>query len=338
MQVVNFTPIRTNLCTCNNNKQKVSYTSPAFKGDEYSSEDILLDILKIMEPPPPPKPYEEMLQGISELKIPIEDKKRGALSLKKLNNFSIDEYKRLSQTDLDNINLLANEFIYNRPCVNFDRTFNKKLQYHDIMANGIKKKFDSMYGEGNYVVIPIGRSLSSVGKCLGYKIGEDNVKPLPLSRAGKYLDLEECADEDFDSLNKYLKSVGLSKKEVEKSDKQYIFIDYCSSGRSLIGARNLFKSDKVYGNLSNVRFMNAMHVLKKTELDDPKDLFFFESKNIYEDLERMFNYSHFKKYSLVDHCFKLNNMKEGFVKPEYRNLESRIFLYKLLDNEMKKSS
>ena len=220
----------------------------------------------------------------------------------------------------------------------YDKVFNKDLRYNNIIANGIKNKLNELYGEGNYIVIPIGRSLSSVGKCLGYKIGEDKVKSLPMSSAGRFLDLEKCKDEDFDAFREYLNSIGLSKNDVTTSGKKYIFMDYCCRGVSLKGVENLFKSDKIYENLDNIEFVNIVKFLKKTKLEKSTEDFFPNMNTLIDDIECGLYRSSFKPYSVVKECHRLSNTKDSVIKPEDYKFETRIFLFKLLDNEMNKSS
>ena len=260
----------------------------------------------------------------------------GLQAFRKLGNFTIDEYKGLTEYEVNCINEVAYEHIYNnKRYALYNENFNKNLHYHDIVAKGIKDKLNSMFGEGNYYVIPIGRSLSSIGKCLGYKIGEDKVKELPLSRANRFLDLEKSKDINFDALSKYLNSIGLSKKDIETSEKQYVFMDYCASGWSFLGAKNLLKADKIFGNSLNIKFFNILHLLKTVKLDKPTHEFFPEIDTFIEDLSRMFKYSQFKKYALVNECIYFDKIKDSIKQPEDFSFESRIFLFKLLDNEMK---
>ena len=271
---------------------------------------------------------------------PITDNyKKGLVSLSKLEDFTISEYQKLTKEEINNINEVVNDHIYNnKQWLFYDKAFNKDINYHEIIANGIKNGLNQVFGEGNYIVIPIGRSLSSIGKCLGYKIGEDNVKLLPMSNAVRFLKPEKCEDEDFDALSEYLDSIGLSKKEIETSGKQYIFMDYCATGLSLLGAEKLLTSDKMYGNLENIKFVNIVSFLKQLKLEPSKDEFNPGINNFADDLDRMFCHSRFKPYSQVKECYRLSDTKNSVMKPEDYKFDARVFLFKLLDNEMNKSS
>ena len=246
------------------------------------------------------------------------------LPFDKLKNFTIAEYRQLSKAEINDINKMIDDSFW----ILHDKVkFFDYLKYHDLAATSIKDTLESKYGAENFVVIPIGRSLSSIGKCLGYKIGEDNVKPLPMSGTSRFIDMESahCQKENYDVLNRYLDSVGLSKEDVKASGKKYIFTDFCHTGASLCGAEKLFKSQKVYGDFDNLEFINVHNLLLNTE---PKD--------IQEKLETEFFRCTFKDYSLVDQCRNLFNTKNAVIKPQNYSKEAKYFYFKLLDNEMKK--
>ena len=243
----------------------------------------------------------------------------------KLKNFTIAEYRQLSKSEINDINKMIDESFW---ILHDKQKFFDYLNYHDLAGTSIKSTLERKLGVGNFVVIPIGRSISSIGKCLGYKIGEYNVKPLPMSRACRFVDMESanCKKENYDVLNSYLSSIGLSKEEVKTSGKQYIFMDYCHTGASLCGVKSLFKSEKVYGDLDNLEFINVHHLLLN-----------IESKDLLEKLENEFYCQAFKDYSLVDKCHNLSNTKNAVIKPENYTNEAKYFYFKLLDNEITKS-
>lgn len=250
--------------------------------------------------------------------------------LNKLKNFTIAEYKSLSAKDIISINRHIKRLS--------PKNLKNYVAYHDIVASGIKMKLDKLYGAGNYAVIPIGRSLSSIGKCLGYKIGEDNVKPLPLSNAARFLLPEKLQNdnENFDVLCEYLDSIGLSKKEVESSGKKYILTDYCITGNSLAGTEKLFKSEKIWGDLPNVIAINALSLINDIEPSSiRRDAKHLKKADFIETMENMLIDNEFKKYSLVHKCKSLSETPFAVIKPENYSDNMKIFLFKLLDNEMK---
>ena len=343
MKITNINPATVNpyINKGCNQPVKAPCNSPAFKS-KYSREMYV-------------KYVENWLFWRARHDLPFtESFKKGLLTLKKLGTFTIDEYKKLTQEELNNLNEIADDYIHNNPDdLLYSENFYKKLQYYDVIATAIKDRLNHIFGENNYVVIPIGRSLSSICKCLGYKIGEDKVKQLPMSRANRFLsmdlgsppiyyrsdkvtNLKECKNEDFDALNEYLSSIGLSKEEVKKSEKQYIFMDYCNTGYSFLAAKSLLKSNKMYGNLDNIKFINVMHLLKKAKINLIADKYYPWVHSSTEDIELMLSNSIFKKYSIVEECHRLGDTKDSLFKPDEHNLQTRIFYFKFLENVMKK--
>lgn len=242
------------------------------------------------------------------------------LPFDKLKNFNIAEYRQLSKAEINSINKMIYESFW---LLYDEQKFFDYLNYHNIAAASIKNKLESKYGVGNFVFIPIGRSLSSIGKCLGFKIGENNVKQLPMSGAYRFKNMESNSRENFDIFNEYLSSIGLSKDKVQTSGKKYIFTDYCHTGASLYGAERLFKSEKVYGNLDNLEFINVKHLLSDIQSDI-----------IQKKIDDCFYNLEFKPYSLVQKCYSLLDTKNAVIKPEEYTREAKYFYFKLLDNEL----
>ena len=248
----------------------------------------------------------------------------------KMKYFTIDEYMQLSEDEIEEIN----EYINGR----YDESFDTALMYHEVAAEGIRQTLDHLVGAGKYVFIPIGRSVSSIGKCLSYKIGDDNVKLLPMSEASRFLDLEKC-EEDFEVFCRYLDSIGLSKNEIENSGKMYIFTDYCRTGKSLSGAKNLIQSDKIFGKQNNVAIVNVLDLL--TNIQPGKineDMASVDNFEFRDRLEDMFSDGAFNQYSLVDRCTDLSNTVQAVKKPEDYGKKAKCFLFALLDDEMNKQT
>ena len=249
---------------------------------------------------------------------------------------TVSWYKNLTPEKKELLNKYADNHIYhNKEWLFYDKNFNKAQHYHEIITTGIKDKLNDRFGEGNYVVIPIGRSLSSVGKCLGYKIGEENVKQLPMSSAGRFMYLEDCK-EDFSLFNKYINSIGLSKEDVKKLGKHYVFIDFVNSGRSLKGARHLFESDKVWGeHFDNVHFENVLKLLPEVPTELVKeDLFFGDT--FAKDFKSMLMNGQFKKYSAVKDCPRFTYLEDAVIEPENYDTDRMVFYWKFLDGELGK--
>ncbi len=107
-----------------------------------------------------------------------------------------------------------------------------------------KKYFDSLYGENNYTLIAIGRSVASIAETMKY-LGAD-VKIIPLSGLRNGLPKEIP---NIDLYKKYLSKIGINLGMLEKNkDKKYILFDYQYSGNSLQNAdefirKNILNSD-----------------------------------------------------------------------------------------------
>ncbi len=183
---------------------------------------------------------------------------------------------------------------------------------------------------------------------MAYKIGEENVKQIPMSNAFRFTSknrkyIKTC-QEDFNGFLKYLESIGLSKKEIETSGKTYIITDYCCSGASLCGAERLFKSDKIWGDQPNIITRNITGLMDKTLLPfrnklNLQEIIYKMFPNRYScesTLELLLAQKAYKCYSLVNRCYNLEGTAAAVIKPENYNMETKCFLFKLLDYEMSK--
>ena len=205
---------------------------------------------------------------------------------------------------------------------NNDKFYNNVEIIHDYSANSIKDNFDKKYGKGKYVVIIIGRSLSSIGKILGYKIGEDNVKNIPLSKAGYYnfkWKLKELNDSGaIKNFKKHLETLGITEEKIKKGDKKYIITDYCISGKSLDGAENLL----------NMTFNCNNLFIKEDFLQQLGD------ENIKEITDRYLNRCDFKDFSFVKESYDIKNNSKKIIHPFLAKRSKKLVWFKLLDNEM----
>ena len=226
--------------------------------------------------------------------------------IKKLKKFTTEEYLKLTEEEKNILRAKYNKLEETNP-----QPYKEILFTHNFVSSCIKKGFDKRFGENNYVVIPIGRSLSSIGKSLEGKIGSDNVVNVPLSNAGRYSPYNNLSKEEYkkiyesikedEGLNNFLQFLeehNLSKKDIESSSKHYILMDYCASGNSLKGAEQLFKSDLVWGSKNkNIHAVDIIEYLKKFDekhLKTYKKEFFPERRSIVDGIE----------YSLIDSCYK----------------------------------
>lgn len=240
----------------------------------------------------------------------------------KLKTYSINDYKNLTTFDKK---ILRLEYKLNTL---YNRKFYKNTEaIHDGLTDFMKTSLDNKYGEGNYVVITIGRSLSSIGKVLGYKIGEENVINLPLSNATRFStpnSIKEIKQTEIEGLKQYLDSVGLTKENIKNSDKKFILTDYCFSGQSLKATKNLFKSDEFYGQDSNIFIEDIDNMIPAIN-------------NIYnfrDSVRHCLFESKFKPYSFVKRNKDLSKTKDAINTPNQVKKGTRLMWFKLLDNFM----
>lgn len=253
-------------------------------------------------------------------------------AIQKLSDFRIKDYNKLSEAEK---NLLREEYSKLPPFIEPEyhitdiryiplKDINSHLEtFHDKFAEALKKKFDKKYGKDKYEVIIIGRSLSSVGKVLGYKIGEDKVKNIPMSVASNYLDekwMKKITEAGhLNKFREYLNSIGLKKEEIEKSKKKYIILDYCVSGKSLNGAEKLLTRDDILG---------SKNIVKKDVLKC------ITNKKLRDSAKGYLHYCSFKQFSFVSSTQWLDNLKYATNRPQQEPENIKLMWFKLLDNEM----
>ena len=245
------------------------------------------------------------------------------LPANKLKTYSVDDYNKLTKLDKKIL-----RFEYKCSTLGFRRNFCKNIEnMHDGITDFMKDSLDQKYGEGQYVVLTIGRSLSSIGKVLGYKIGEDNVINIPLSGAHKFVNnkiISETSEKEIEGFEKYLTSVGVTKDKVKASGKKYIITDFCFSGASLRGANMLFKSSRLLGDLPNIYIENIDSLMPATS-----------KANNFKDAFRCFLYeSKLKRYAFVNKNLNLKNTSDSVVNPQKANKSVKLMWFKLLDNFM----
>ena len=246
--------------------------------------------------------------------------------LRKLSNFSIEEYKSLSKTDLM---LLRKRYSHISGFPNKKSGFYHNLEImHDEASEELKNGLDAKYGQGKYVVLTVGRSVSSIGKVLGYKIGEDRVISLPLSFGSRYSEdffIRKASENGgINVLNKFLAKAGLGKEKLIQNNQTCVLLDFCYSGDSLKGTENLFRNEAVYGDEVKLARENVMD--------------FIPNKPFYRK-HRYFNYffeNGFKSYSFVDKSNDLTGIDNAVRNPKQAGTEQRLVWFKLLDNEMTK--
>ena len=222
--------------------------------------------------------------------------------LEKLHKMTKAEYDTLTDVEKK----LLREKIENPRGTTLNKTVKNDVKYHHFATEAIKQVFDKQYGEGNYVVITLGRSLSSISKLLEMKIGSENVKNIPMSGLPRHwtngrswesynYKMNNFKDRSgVSKFKKYLSSIGLSRKKIENSGKNYIIMDFTSSGQSLESGYITLASDFLLGNSKrNITYASMFNVSKATGKALETDI-----------LDYYLESGLFKKYSFVD---KLND-------------------------------
>ena len=150
-------------------------------------------------------------------------------------------------------------------------------------ADKIKAELDKKYGEKNYTVIAIGRSLSSIAELMA-KMGV-NTKIIPLSGLRVH-EIDNIPNDYLNTYKTFLAQKGLSKPELgNNKDKMYIITDYTYQGRSLKKAEKLLKKDELLGEHENL-------------ISEPVSVFLGEDyKN--KGFKNLFQFCRFKDFSSV---------------------------------------
>ena len=240
-----------------------------------------------------------------------------SFAIDKLNEFSVKEYKKLSPDFIRKLRQECSQILYSSKMQDKTKDIEAK---HEIASNFIINALDSQYGKDNWVIISLGRSVSSILKVIGYKIGEERAKQLPMTRANRFIDEKSIkaleGTEDLEVLKKYLDSIGLNKKNIAESNKHYVLTDYCYSGGSLLGGYKLLTSDLLLGNTPKIHKVDVMSVIP-LQFDE----YFYHGK--------------FKEYSEVKQCRDLKETANSLCDISSLSRESKLMRFKLLDNVMK---
>ena len=249
------------------------------------------------------------------------DKLLTSSALKDLDHFkefTIREYRTMPNAPLETLRRIYDEFSKKFVIPTFH---NDVLTCHDYAASIMKTALDNTYGENNYVVFTIGRSLSSIGKVLGYRIGENNVTNVPMSDASRFNKALHLSTQKIKGdLNKFSQFIE-NKQDIFVPDKNYVLTDYCITENSLQGAVNLFKY--IWGSKMNIFSLNFTEVISKSY-----------EKSLGNQLKNFLYNETFKPYSFVEQCMELVDVENSFVNIKKAPANKKLVWFKLLDNEI----
>ena len=168
-------------------------------------------------------------------------------------------------------------------------------QMNCYAADKIKSELDKKYGENNYVMIAVGRSISAIAELME-KMGADT-RIIPLSGLRRW-DERDIQKDGLEIYKTFLVQKGLSKTDLKQNkNKTYILMDYAHYGRSLENTEKILKREDMLGNADNLISMSANNVLG----DD------FALRKF----EYLFMYSRFKDYSYVGKLH-IDNLKDVY--------------------------
>lgn len=266
--------------------------------------------------------------------------------------FTKEEYLRLTPAEIKSLRARSFKVIKDSLSIGV----NAFDDVHSVSSVILQDMFDNFFGKGKYVVITLGRSLSTVGKALGYRIGEENVVNLPMSWSRRFKpDTTRTCDhfsiyqkinshqEGLDKFLAYLGKLGLNRDKVLSSGKSYVLMDYCFSGDSMKGAEFLFKSDYVWGPNAKVYTVDILDALSKYDIPSLGTVNKYGNK-VDSDIDaislftKTFCGSHLKSFSLVGRSISLAETEVAATRlPEVSwaaRKERDLVKFRLLDNAM----
>lgn len=220
-----------------------------------------------------------------------------------------------------------------------DLSFLEKLKYrfitplkikHDALVNyncarRTQNRLDRYFGTDNYTAMIIGRSMASIGETMQH-LGCD-VKILPLSGLSYGLPNEI---KHVDVYKSFLNSIGLTKDFIEQNPKRnFILIDFVSSGSSLHNAHKFLSRPDLLGNPERFKLMSSQELLGGKDFIAPY-------------MDTLFLLQNLKKYSPVSRL-NLTELDKTFERaqpmPEFKQ-KRELFLYNIMrkvDNYKKKT-
>lgn len=235
--------------------------------------------------------------------------------LRNFSEFSLKEYSTLTPRQ---IKVLRSRFNHLADSAYFYK--NAEI-IHDKVSDSIISNLDNKFGTGKYDVIILGRSLSSVGKVMGYKLGEERVVNIPISHAGKYIEDKNCDDKTIHSFNKLLSKFGVKRENFSDHDRKLIVMDFCCSGESLKAGTNLVK--KALNLDDNVVPVNPYILLENSKLKSGYYVSLLESA--------------YKQFSFVKKSNSISDSPNAFRDVKKADYETKLVWFKLLDNAVNKS-
>lgn len=231
---------------------------------------------------------------ILELKHSLTLKK----ALPKFKNLSIAEYKLLTDKEKNAIRAILKTQDY--------KIYKSITEEHNFAAEAIRQNLNEKYGEGNYTVITIGRSLATISKSLATRIGEGRVKTIPLSEISyysnfstieEYLNYIERLKRRYnkEDLQDFLSKMQLSKEKINNTDHNYIIMDYSVTGDTLKSVYAILTQDEILANKNyNISYASINELLPINAMTT-------------KILSNLYNHD-YKVYSPIGKCINLEKI------------------------------
>ena len=154
---------------------------------------------------------------------PINDRVKNPFDTQK-RKFDISDYKKLSKAQIESVKNAK------------DNYWTEQKAKRDVsLAIALKKDMDREFGEGKYVFECIGTSPSTLARVFEFMGVETHYLPISnfrLFTEPTIFSMIKNQEKGRKAYGKFLKSQGISRGEIEKSDKAYVFYDYYSTGKT----------------------------------------------------------------------------------------------------------
>jgi hypothetical protein len=156
-------------------------------------------------------------------------------------------------------------------------------QLNCFASTAVKNFLDKKFGENNYTVIAIGRSISSIAELMKH-MGVD-AKIIPISGLRRN-DTNDLSIKSIETYANFLQSIGLTRQELKNNkDRTYVVMDYAYYGRSLEKMWHFLRRYGIFGKMDN---------LTKMAIEIP-----LQEHYTSKGFNTLFSYNRFKNYSYV---------------------------------------
>lgn len=229
--------------------------------------------------------------------------------LSKYESMGVNEYMTMPEQ-------IKNRLKNYKPFSQYDIDDILQIQMH--LQNGL----DEIFPEG-YTLISIGKSPAIFIKVFEFKEPKEiNTILCPISNLGQVYDLnKELTPQDVAKYAECLKKIGISKEELAKTERPFVFVDYTKRGKSLKIFEKLMAKDEIGIKGEKCRFLSMNRDILPPEIAKKfKDRFLWMDFKIYSPIST-FNYQ----------FLNFENPIEDFLSALLPSIESKIMQFHLID-------